>query len=112
LSYIAACRAKLLHRRIGVLRDSLERGRVEPIECSLGTGVGILSCHDVRPVGEKSTDLGRRALNGIVVPVEDGKRCTCHRADYPVDLPVAENLLIPGLRLLPPWQGPLITKYE
>jgi len=110
LGDVATGRAELLHRRIGVLGYSLEGIWVEPCAGGFRSVVGIGD--HVRPIGEKPGDFRRGALHRKIIPVEDRKRSARHRGHDPIDLPVAQDLLIPSLRLSPPRQAPLIAQHE
>src|ERR1700730_17207238 len=74
------------------------------------SGVGIFSGHKVRPVGEESSNFRRRALDREVGGIENGKRRTAHHGHDSVDLPVAECMLIPAMRLSPERQTPLVAE--
>ena len=64
---IAACIAELLHRRIWILCNRLERACIQPCVCCVRSGIGILSRNQVWAVCGESGNFWRSALHGNII---------------------------------------------
>src|ERR1700686_3072012 len=74
------------------------------------SGIRILASYQIRTVGRKSGDFRRSALLRHVSRIKDGKWRPAHGGYDSVQLPRAQHLLIPTLRMLPEWKAPLIAE--
>ena len=110
LDCVSAFVPKLLHRRIRVLNDWLKGALVEPLRRGMRPGIGI--ANNIRPVAGKSGNLRRRPLHRNIVGVEYREGRAAHGSEDSVQLPVAQNVPVPALRMLQERKAPLITEHE
>src|SRR5581483_10020791 len=108
LNNIPARVAELLHRGVGVEHYLLERAGVKPLLHAVRSGIGIAD--DVGPIGGESSNLGRAALYRRIGGVENGVRCAAHQRGDSIHLPASESMLVPGLRVIPEGQTPLVAE--
>src|SRR5436305_11798168 len=98
LRYVAASRSELLHRRVRVGGDALERVRVEPGIGSFWSIVRILSWNQAWPVCGESADFRCAALLGEIHRIKNREGGTAHHRRDTAQLPAAEDLLVPAMR--------------
>src|SRR4029077_956744 len=110
LDCVAAFVPELLDRRIRVLGDALEGIYVEPLRYCMRSGIRV--SNNVGPVAGESGNLRRLPLQRNVVRVEYGKRSATHGGYDSVQLPVAQNVSAPVIRVLQKRKAPLITQHE
>src|SRR5579872_4809574 len=112
LGDIAACSPELLDGRVRIWRDALKSRRVEPGGRRFRPTVGILAGNKVWTVRRKTRDFRSAALLRYVDRIEDRKGSSTHDGNDSVELPPAQNLLIPPMRLLPYRGSPLVAQHE
>src|ERR1700686_4114957 len=110
LDCVAAFVPELLDGRIRVLCNGLKGIYVEPLRRGMRPGIRIPN--HIGPVAGKSGNLRRLPLQRNVVRVENGERSTTHGGYDSVQLPVAQNVSVPVIRMLQKGEAPLITQDE
>ena len=111
LNDVATFVAELLNRRANrVLDNRLKRAHVEPLRCGARTGIRITDY--VGPVAGKSGNFRRLSLQRNVVGIEYRERRATHGGKDSVQLPVPENVSVPGAGMLQVRNAPLIAQHE
>src|SRR5208282_3116770 len=108
LQDVTAFVAELAGLRCGI--ELLEGCRIEPFLRSPRTAVRV--AHDIGAIAGEAGDFRSAALERDVIVVINREGRSGHEGSYAVQLPIAKGVLIPGLRMVPEREFPLIANHE
>src|SRR5215471_2088921 len=105
---VASFISELLYGRVWIRSNTREGIGVEPLLRRLRSGVGIAD--NVGAIAGKTRNLWRASLQRYVGRFKHCERRAALQRHDSIKLPVAQDVLIPGVRLSPERKAPLVAQ--